>query len=204
MITPVTFYNDKINKDIVKYQKKVFDYFSLDLNQIYCNDWPGHGHLVDRYIKSLGDNWEYFILFDIDCVPLDDKIINEGINWVKSNLGLFSVAQRHYRKSKVVYASPAFLIFSKKTYDILGKPSFVETQRSDVAGELTHKCIELNLAVNIMYPTSVEEEKWILTDTQKFGHGTNYNNRIYHAFESRFDNSKIFINKCKQILNEKT
>lgn len=202
MMVPVAFYNEKINEDIVKYQKKVFDYFSLALNQIRCDEWPGHGHLVDRHIKSLGDNWDYFVLFDIDCIPLDKHIINEGINWSKNNLGLFSVAQRHYKKSEVVYASPAFLIFSKKTYDLLGKPTFVETNRSDVAGELTHKCIEMGLKLNIMYPTSVEQERWILTNNQKFGIGTNYMNRIYHAFESRFDNSKIFINKCKEILNE--
>lgn len=203
MIVPVTFYNDRINNEIVEYQKKVFDYFSLDLNQIHCKDWPGHGHLVDRHINSLGENWEYFVLFDIDCIPLDKDIINEGINWSKNNLGLFSVAQRHYKKSEVVYASPAFLVFSKKTYDLLGKPTFVETERSDVAGELTHKCIEMNLDLNIIYPTSVEQERWILTGNKKFGVGTNYGNRIYHAFESRFDNSKIFVNKCKEVLNEK-
>lgn len=202
MITPVTFYNDKINKNIVSYQKKVFDFFKLSLNQIYCEKWIGHGQLVDNYIKSLGGDWEYFVLFDIDCIPLDNKIIEDGISWSKKNLGLFSVAQRHYRKSEVVYASPAFLIFSKKTYDLMGRPSFVETRRSDVAGELTHKCIEMGLKLNIMYPTSVEQEKWVLTKNQKFGIGTNYGDRIYHAFESRFDNSKIFMDKCKEVLKE--
>jgi hypothetical protein len=51
-----------------------------------------------------------------------------------------------------------------------------------------------------MYPTSVEEKKWILTENEKFGIGTNYENRIYHAFESRFNNTNNFINKCKEIL----
>jgi hypothetical protein len=203
MITSVTFYNNKINKNIVDYQKKVFEFFKLPLNQIYCEKWIGHGQLVDNYIKSLGDNWEYFVLFDIDCVPLDNKIIEDGISWCQKNLGLFSVAQRHYRKSEVVYASPAFLIFSKKTYDLIGRPSFVETGRSDVAGELTHKCIEKNLPINMMYPKSVEEEKWILTKNQKFGRGTNYGDRIYHSFESRMDNVDLFVNKCKNVIGEK-
>jgi len=198
----VTFYNNRIDKKIVDYQKKVFDLFNLPLNQIYCEKWIGHGQLIDNHIKSLGDSWEYFVLFDIDSIPLDNKIIDDGLSWCEKNLGLFSVAQRHYKKSEVVYASPAFLIFSKKTYDLIGRPSFVETVRSDVAGELTHKCIEMNLELNIMYPTSVEKERWILTNNKKFGLGTNYMNRIYHAFESRFDNSEIFINKCKEVLNE--
>ena len=163
MITPISFYNDKINNDIVIYQKKIFDFFSINLNQIYCKDWLGHGQLIDNHIKSLNENWEYFVLFDIDCIPLDSNIINEGIIWCQNNLGLFSVAQRHYRKSKIVYASPAFLIFSKKTYNTLGNPSFIETSRSDVGGELSHICLEKGLPINLMYPTSVEEKKWILS-----------------------------------------
>jgi hypothetical protein len=99
-----------------------------------------------------------------------------------------------------VYASPAFLIFSKKTYNTLGNPSFIETSRSDVGGELSHICLEKGLPINLMYPTSVEEKKWILTENEKFGLGTNYENRIYHAFESRFNNTNNFINKCKEIL----
>ena len=142
-------------------------------------------------------------MFDIDSIPLDNKIIDEGIEWAKNNLGLFSVAQRHYRKSEVVYASPAFLIFSKKTYDTIGRPLFVETRRSDVAGELTHKCIEKKLQVKLMWPSSVEEEKWILKNDQKFGRGTTYGDRVYHAFESRMDNVSLFVNKCKEILGEK-
>lgn len=200
MSIAVTFYNDKIDDQIVQYQKKVFDHFGLKINQINSPTWPGHGHLVDEYIKSLNDNWDVFVLFDIDSIPLDNKIIDEGIEWAKNNLGLFSVAQRHYRKSEVVYASPAFLIFSKKTYDTIDRASFVETRRSDVAGELTHKCIEKKLQVKLMWPSSVEEEKWILKDDQKFGRGTTYENRIYHAFESRMNNVSSFVNKCKEIL----
>ena len=199
----VTFYNDKIDDQIVKYQKKVFDYFGLKINQINSPTWPGHGHLVDQHIKSLNDNWDVFVLFDIDSIPLDNRIIDEGIEWAKNNLGLFSVAQRHQKKSEVVYASPAFLIFSKKTYDAIDKTSFVETRRSDVAGELTHKCIEKKLQVKLMWPASVEEEKGVLENDKKFGRGTTYENRIYHAFESRMNNVNSFVNKCKEILGEK-
>ena len=203
MSIAVTFYNNKIDDQIVQYQKKVFDHFGLKINQINSPTWPGHGHLVDQHIKSLGNNWDIFVLFDIDSIPLDNKIIDEGIEWAKNNLGLFSVAQRHQRKSEVVYASPAFLIFSKKTYDTIGRPLFVETRRSDVAGELTHKCIEKKLQVKLMWPSSVEEEKWILKNDQKFGRGTTYGDRVYHAFESRMDNVSLFVNKCKEILKEK-
>jgi hypothetical protein len=54
-----------------------------------------------------------------------------------------------------------------------------------------------------MWPSSVEEEKWILKDDQKFGRGTTYGDRVYHAFESRMGNVSLFVNKCKEILGEK-
>ena len=203
MSIAVTFYNNKIDDQIVQYQKKVFDHFGLKINQINSPTWPGHGHLVDQHIKSLGNNWDIFVLFDIDSIPLDNKIIDEGIEWAKNNLGLFSVAQRHYKKSEVVYASPAFLIFSKKTYDTIGRPSFIETDRSDVAGELTHTCLEKKLPVNIIYPSHVEQKQWLLVGNERFGRGTTYGNRVYHAFESRIGNVTLFVNKCKEILREK-
>lgn len=203
MNVAVTFYNDKIDNQIVHYQKKVFDFFGLKIKQINCPTWPGHGHLIDEYILGLGENWDVFVLFDIDSIPLDDKIVQEGVEWAKNNLGLFSVAQRHYKKSEVVYASPAFLVFSKKTYDFIGRPTFVETHRSDVAGELTHKCLEKNIPVKIMWPSHVEQKQWLLIGNERFGRGTTYENRIYHAFESRMGNVSLFVNKCREILGEK-
>jgi hypothetical protein len=62
MSIAVTFYNDKIDNQIVTYQKKVFDHFGLKINQINSPTWPGHGHLVDQYIQSLKNEWDFYIV----------------------------------------------------------------------------------------------------------------------------------------------
>ena len=40
MSVVVTFYNNKIDDQIVQYQKKVFDHFGLKINQINSPTWP--------------------------------------------------------------------------------------------------------------------------------------------------------------------
>ena len=39
----ITFYNTKINQSVVTNQKKVFEHFNIELNQIDCGQWIGNG-----------------------------------------------------------------------------------------------------------------------------------------------------------------
>ena len=147
------------------------------------------------------NDWEYIIVFDIDCIPLDEKIIPETIEWVKNNIGLFSVAQNpNHIKNAPDYASPAFIAFSKKTYDMLGQPSFAGTNKWDVGGQFTYEASKLGVEVKMMYPSHVEIPKWLFKDGTRFGIGTTYQNRIYHNFESRKNKMQGFINICKKII----
>lgn len=200
----VTFYNNKIDKVVLEYQKKVFNYFNLSILQICPEKWGTHGSVIDDYIKSLGEDWEYLVIFDVDCIPLTSTIVPQSINWVKSNTGIIGVAQNaNHIKNSIIYAGPAFLAFSKKTYGILDRPSFCGNERSDNGGELTHMCLKKGYPINLLYPTSVEVPKWKLTDSIMFGLGTTFNNEIFHNFESRNGRNLGFIEKCKSIINEK-
>ena len=198
----ITFYNAKINQSVVTNQKKVFEHFNIELNQIDCGQWIGHGKVIDKYLRECNQDWEYLILFDIDSIPLNEKIIPETIDWIKNNHGLFSVAQKaSHIKDSIVYAGPCFLGFSRETYELMGRPSFDQTHRSDCAAELTYFAIDKGFEVKLMYPSSVEVPMWDLEDGVKFGYGTTYENNIYHSFESRFHNIDMFINKCDKVLN---
>ena len=198
----VTFYSSDLNKDIVDNQKKVFNHFGLDINQVCCNPWVSHAKHVDDFIKNLGDDWDHIIVFDIDCIPLNEKIIPETIATILNENTICSVAQKaSHIPNSIIYASPAFIGFSKETFNFLGRPSFRETYRSDCGGELTHLAIEKNTDVKLLFPTSVETPKWPLTEDIMFGLGTNYDNSIFHSFESRMNNYNIFNKKCEEILN---
>lgn len=198
----ITFYNERINSKIVENQKKVFQKFGIELNQINFGTWSSHGKIIDNYINKLEHNWEYLVLFDIDCIPLDDKIVPESIEWVKNNLGIIAVAQKaSHIPNSIIYGGPAFFCIGKKTYEFMGRPTFDKNHRSDCAGEFSYIAAEKSVELKLLYPSNVEQPKWDLNEHIKFGFGTTFENKIYHAFESRFQNVGMFVKKCEEILN---
>lgn len=194
----ITVYNEVIPRDVVENQRRVFEKFGEKIIQIKPKVWEGHAHAVDKHL--LNNEWNYVIVFDIDCIPLNANVIKEAREWALNNVGLYSVAQNpNHIKGAPDYASPAFIAFSKRTYEYLGKPSFQGTKLWDVGGELTHRAREKGLTVKLMYPSHVEIPKWKLKDGRMFGIGTTYENKVYHHFEGRRI-TKSFLDKCKQIL----
>lgn len=198
-----TVYNKKINSNIVRLQKAVFQKYNVDLNQIKIDNWVNHGESVDNILKEYNDPNEIIVLFDIDSIPLNKEIVPSAIEWAKNNTGIFSVAQRAVNiKNSKVHGGPAFMVFSIDTFNKLGRPSFTETYRSDCGGELTHLVRENNFELKLLYPSHVEKKTHVLEGDIMFGMGTTYENSIYHAFESRFTkNDHYFLNKCNSILS---
>jgi hypothetical protein len=81
-------------------------------------------------------------------------------------------------------------------------PDMCEGALWDVGGLLTMVGkFQNEVKFKFWYPTHVEQEKWDLYPDKKFGYGTTYDNRVYHAFESRLSSAQnSFIKKCKEIL----
>ena len=200
----ITVYNDLISNVITEGQRKVFEDFGEKIIQIKPETWKGHAHGVDNYLKN--NEWDHVIVVDIDCIPLNKNVIKEAREWVMNNIGLYSVAQNaNHLPDSLDYASPAFIAFSRKTYEELGEPSFSCNPNGitpwDIGGELTHRAREKNITVKLMYPSNVEIPKWKFKDGRMFGNGTTYEDKIYHHFESRDMNNetKTFIDKCNQV-----
>jgi hypothetical protein len=200
----ITFYNHIINPQIIDLQKQVFNKFGYDIDQIKVIDWVSHGKSVDDYLSNVTDENEIIVLFDVDSIPLNNQIIHKAVDWCKDNIGIYSMAQRAPKiKNAIIHAAPAFMVFSMKTYNELGRPSFETNYRSDCGAEMTHSANEKNIEVKMLYPTNVETPHTILKDDIYFGYGTTYGDEIYHAFESRFKRRDgYFINKCNHILSE--
>lgn len=198
----ITFYNDIVNPLIVNLQKQVFQKYGYDIDQVRVTDWVSHGKAVNDYLSNIQDENEIIVLFDVDSIPLNDTIIHKAVDWCKNNIGIYSMAQRAPKiKNAIVHAAPAFMVFSIKTYDLLGRPNFETNYRSDCGAEMTHAAKEKGIEVKMLYPSHVETPHTILENDIYFGYGTTYGNEIYHAFESRFkQRDGYFINKCKTIL----
>jgi hypothetical protein len=201
----ITFYNHKVDKRIPEMQKKVFNAFGMDIMQIYCEDWKGHAGEVDYFLNNLvAGTTDIIHLWDIDCIPLNSEIV-PMLHELAENGTIASVAQKaSHIPNSIIYASPACIAFSYRTWEKLGKPSFQATDRSDCGGELTHKARELGTNVFMLYPKTVEQPKWHLDGEIMFGMGTNYQDQIYHAFLSRKDNTAMFIKKCEEVLQSIT
>ena len=155
-----------------------------------------HGEAIDDWLQN--NEWDTVAIFDIDCIPL--ATIEEAIKYALLD-HIYGAAQHanHIRNS-IIYASPAFIVLSKETYEKLYKPSFKATNKGDVGAEITIHAHRFGVPVKLIWPTHVENPKWDLGRESCFGHGTTYDNKIYHAFESRMGNDKIFVRKCKEVL----
>jgi hypothetical protein len=199
----ITFYNNIVNPEIVRLQKQVFQKYEYDIDQINVTDWVSHGKSVNNYLSNIHDENEVIVLFDIDSIPLNNTIIHKAVDWCKNNIGIYSMAQRAPKiKNAIIHAAPAFMVFSIKTYNLLGRPDFETNYRSDCGAEMTHSAREKGIEVKMLYPSHVETPHTILEGDIYFGYGTTYDNEIYHAFESRFkQRDGYFINKCRKILN---
>jgi len=195
----ISFYNNNINPELVEYQKKVFNHLGIDIEQV-CHDL-GHGEAIDEWIRN--NEWESVAIFDIDCIPLNKIAYHHAI--AQASESVFGAAQKaNHIKDSSVYASPAFICFSKQVFDKLGWPTFKEGFGFDVGGFVSHVARQVGVNVSLLWPTDVEDEKWELTEDIKFGHGTTYQGMIYHAFESRFNHESTsrFISKCKEVIGE--
>lgn len=209
--------NDDLNPNISKYQKMVFSKFGLEINQVSGPsvkkinddyDYEDHPNALRNIIKNSND--DYIIFFDVDCVPITYDFYPKILNQIKDNRTLAGAIQcaNHIDKNKS-YISPAFCGFAKQLYIDCGEPSF-NTDRTPLIGcdnmqRFTNVCLESNKNVIYWNVTDGGNEKWdILSHNTKFGNGTVYENMIYHQFEIRFEHQHMkFIEKCKEILNEK-
>ena len=195
----ITVYTENVPNQVVEGQRKVFEEFGERIIQISPDEWLSHPHAIDAHLKN--NEWDHAIVFDIDCIPLNKDVVKDAREWVLNNIGLYSVAQNpNHIPNAADYASPAFIAFSRKTYEELGEPSFHEHVQWDVGGEFTHRAREKNIPVKLMYPSHVEIPKWKFKDGRVFGTGTTYEGKIYHHFQSRDlkDNeTNAFLDKCK-------
>lgn len=194
----ISFYNSNIDSDIVRYQKRVFDHFGIELDQVLHD--TDHGSAIDIWLKE--NDWSEIAIFDIDCIPLSKVTFSHAHIQVKENI--FGAAQKanHIPGSKI-YASPAFLCMTKRVYDLLGQPTFKDGNGFDVGAFVSHCARQSDINVSLLWPTSVEVEKWELDGNTMFGLGTTYQGMVYHAFESRFNETvERFVNKCKEVIGE--
>ena len=83
-----------------------------------------------------------FVLSMWTAVPLSRNTLTTLIRRVHGNAAIIGIEQHSNREGLKnrgkTYAGPAFFIIFKKVYALLGKPSYMETHRSDCGEELSY------------------------------------------------------------------
>lgn len=195
----ISFHNGNLNPELLKHQALVFKKFGIALEQIETK--LSHPEAIDHFLHS--EEWDIVVLFDADCIPLNNSVIQYGINAVANHDTIFGASQRaSHIPGSILYVSPCFMVLSRIVWEQIGKPSFKATERCDVAGEITHAAKDADIECRMLYPTHVEKEMWPLLGNIKFGYGTTYGRVIYHAFESNANHGSTqrFIEKCREVL----
>lgn len=212
-----SFCTTDLNPEIPYYQNKVFEKFNLKITQYIENpsfdSYYQHGHCINKIINQ--SNEDYVIIFDIDCIPLKFDFYDRICNEISDNNTL-SGARGSSGNGMRDYIHPGFFGFSKKLYYDCRNPSlnyFTGKYSGDTSQIFTDECLKLNK--NIVYweiTNSLDDVFYIPSKNIYFGHGTVYENLIYHQFQiscpQKFsniddfnDNQKMFVNKCKEIIS---
>lgn len=203
----VSLYGSNRPTTIVDWQRKVFDHFDIELNQIDC-PFPAqsHGFFLDQIVDYTIDQWDYLITFDMDAIPLRPDFVGQVMDKIKDGRTLFGGAQQSNHivvngSAQHVYVSPCFLAISRNLYEKLGRPTFDHTLRGDCAEELTWRVKEQGFNLGLVYPSKIIDPCYPLDNGLYFGQGTTYGDLAYHNFcQDRANSEAMFVDKCKETL----
>lgn len=190
--------HSNLPKEILEHQYLVFNKFGYKINQI-VND-KSHGENLQDII--LNCKCDCLVIFDVDCIPLNENLFK----YIKNDLNEYDLigcigCANHIDKNNI-YVHPSFMFFNPMLYFLCGCPSLLEDNNNDVAQLFTKECLKNNKKVKYWMNSYSNDYIWDLPNDTKFGHGTVYEEKIYHQFEIRkFPQRENFINKCKQVLN---
>ncbi len=197
----VAFYMANISTRVVLAQRRILKAFAPpDVAILQIETAEGHGTAMQNFIRQT--RYRTILFLDIDCIPLNRQSIGKLIKFAEGG-ELAGAVQRasHIRNDGHLYVGPFCMALTTTLYREIGEPTFQETSRGDVGEELTYAMEERGCPVHFLWPTSVEQPIWPLTETVLFGPGTTYEDSFWHAFHIRERISQQrFATRCEEIL----
>jgi hypothetical protein len=173
----VSVYQNDLPESISRYQKKVFDYFNIPLEQIvFENKSEMHSFTMDSLLKSReNQNWDYFTFFDVDCIPIKSDVIEKSLEKISDGKTLYGNAQSSntYSSNPVKtppFIAPSFLNISRRLWENYKEnyPNYLdrdifkfcqqcknpegEISESDVAEEFTKENKSIGHNISYSYP----------------------------------------------------
>lgn len=189
---------------IIKAHSDVCKHFGLTVNYTVQN--IRHGEWMDAVMDKTDADIVLFL--DIDCVPTNKEIVDKAIAWVMQHGTFIGIAQasNHIPPYSHIFAAPAFFAITKKIWDKMSRPTFLETEQSDVAENVSYAAEMMKVDYKTLYPTHYfkppKGEKWKLHTYGEYGIGTHFEGGIFHLYQGRFpDNADFFVKACDSIID---
>lgn len=230
-----SFYMRNIPKEAVEAQRKVVDKFNSsgypffqilsEMRHGLSMDGAWHLNGVDvnpAFVGRIPKQYDFdvMVFLDIDAVPLNDQALDFYVEQAY-NGALVGNIQRtnHIQNGQHTFVAPSVMAISTSTFLTIGKPSAIETSRSDVAEEYTWLSEKNGLKVikymPLRFDAAPEEAPtgWALADGMpRYGLGTTFGISegddtdemplFWHNFQVRLAGQpERFMRKCDEILN---
>jgi hypothetical protein len=211
-----SFHSPNVHPKVVESHQKVFKHFGLDVKYFYTQENPSLPHnqfYVGKYYDHILKTSEadIFIFVDIDAVPLYKEVVEEMIEYVKNDymIGVSQITP-NCNSEYYFYCAPAFMGISKKYYESIGSPSFMDAPElgCDIAQLVTKRAIQHKKRMKFWFPDTFQSVPrgglWKYGFYGYNGIGSIYENKVYHLFESRFtNNAELFEETCNLIIEGK-
>lgn len=189
---------------LIDSHKKVTEH--LELHVEYDLTTIPHGQWMNEVLENSTADVVGFL--DSDCVPLNKGIVDYAVAYATATKAFIGTAQasNHIAPRSHIFAAPCFFFIYRDTWIKMGKPSFLENSRSDVAEEVSYVAEDLMVPYKALYPTHFEREPvegvWRLGNFGYYGIGTVFANSVYHLFQGRYkQNADLFKLRCDQIVD---
>ena len=193
---------------VEKYNKSKVPFHQIKLDGMkHANGidyfWGVNGVVIDNFSHMTIErecDYDVVMFLDIDCIPLNENSIDSYLQKAADGY-LIGNAQRsnHIQNEQHMFAAPSALAISRETFIRIGKPSALETKRSDVAEEYTFKAEEAGVPIELLLPKSFDAPPfryawegaqpgyWALADGYPvYGIGTTFGDEeveFYHNFQ---------------------
>lgn len=231
-----SYYMGNIDPKTVELQKKVVEKFNpLKIPHIVMSGQIRHAEFID-YVWALNGqppatlakhdikkelDFDAVLFLDIDCVPVSDKAMEIYLSRAMEGV-LIGNAQRsgHIDNDNHLFAAPSAVALSKETFDKIGRPSALETQRSDVMEEYAYAAEKVGVSMELSLPTKYEGDVyrypyekdrrpyWTLENgLPNYGLGTTFGSEgvgdlFWHNFQIFLPGQQErFWKKCEELLN---
>ena len=199
-----TLYFPNSNPEFIEAAKSVHQKFDLVIN--YHEHAVRHGAWMDHVINESTADVVGFL--DIDCIPLTANAVKDMIKFVAKNKSIAGCAQatNHIPPMSHIFVAPCCFFIWRPLWEAIGRPSFTETNRSDVCQEVCYVAEANGVRMKALYPSFFEREPeegvWRLHNYGLYGVGTTFQNQFYHLYQSRFQsNVDLFIQRCKEVVD---